>query len=1161
MRFPNISTAVLAAFFLLGKPPLPAQTVIFSEDFNACNGLPAGWQAHINGYQDALWYVGTATNSNAPGQSIDGSCCLIIDDDGTGEDTPGFVADFVSPAFDASQFSTVALTLDVHYRDWNEADESFKILLWDGTQEIELAAFDNDWQTGNNFFDYVTLRYDLAFITRTTAARLIIRYDDADEWNWWAAVDNIKVTGTGQGTNILAETFNACSLPAGWESQILTGGQAWQFGVVDNPNCPDYASTIDGSCMVFFDDDILGQNAPYSVARLASPWFNGADFAKYRVSFDLVHRYYSEIFRVYVQDDAGTETLVQEWGDDVGGPNFDNSENLELDLSAYRAKQMRVVFEFDDGQDWGWWSGLDNVKITGEGSGNDLCVNALSLQSGAACILADNRTALFDGPVAACATKSVAGLWYRWTADFTGTAKFTSGADFNDVLTVFTGSCANPQTAFCHNRDEHGFTGEAAHFQVTNGTSYLLRVSGQDGGFGLPRGGLCARIENAATVPTAPANDDCQNAATLTLDAPCLGGTNLHGATSTQIPSLNELARADVWYKFVAPSLSPTANKVLEIKTNADFSDIITVYRGGCNNLQEVAANHKGGALELPALTAGQTYRVQIAGTFATVEGSLCPQLIEKQLNAPTNDDCPDAKNVPVGGACTASDNEFATFSGLRPPCAVTVEQDVWFKFTAPASGAVRLNAGAEFEHVLAVWSGGCNNLEPVFCAKNPKRCDGFVTVGDLTPGQVYRVQIGTLNGAGTSGAVCLKITNAANPPDFQALELHVQEICNGIGTAEIRIEATNGLPPYTYIGVQNGATLNGGDEYLAVVTDAQGCEISVNGIVDDCANWVGCNLSASLTVEQPRCFGDQNGALTANALDGAEPYTYLWSNSATTQTIANLPAGEYTCTVTDAAGCETVLTQTLTAPALLTATPTKISNPLCFGDQNGSLTIEISGGTSPYGYSWSNGQNTPTATGLAAGVHACTVTDAAGCVTVFSQNLLDPVALTAWVTGSTKPVQGQNNGSIQVQAGGGTGSLTYQWSVGGQPVSAQQNLVNVPGGTYTLVVTDQNGCTTSLAFVLEETVSTSAAGDVFFAEIFPNPTQGAATLSISLREMEDLSLTLTDATGRTLRSWTVAQVLRQQIPLDLSGLPTGVYELRLRAGSANVARKVVVQF
>jgi len=990
MRLPFV--VLLLSLFTTSQ--LSAQTILFSEDFNGC-ALPAGWQVSSVGNQNPVWLVGYSTNDDALGQSIDSTCCLIIDDDATGDNTPAYVISFTSPAFNASQHSTVELTMDVHYRDWNEAEEYFDVLVTDGVTEKIIAHYDQQRRNGQLLSDHFTLKYDLSLITQSPQTRIILRYNDAGGYAWWAAVDNIMVRGFGIGTNVVAETFNDCQKPTDWETEVVAGDADWSFGLVDTAS-KGYSSgnSMDGTCFALFDDDLVGQDAPYSTVRLATPWFDGSDFARYELNFDVILRYVKERIAVIVQHGNGDEFVVIESDGDVGGPYFPQYVHAALDLSAYRNQQMRVVFQYVDGNDWGWWAGIDNVKITGSGVANDLCDNATQIFTGVNCMEDNNRTALFDGPPASCTEKSVAGLWYTWQASFNGQAKVTTRADFNDVVSVFTGSCPAPAALLCNNRDEHGFTGETTYFTAQAGTTYLIRVSGQEGGFGVSRGNLCINIEQVPNVPVAPANDNCTNAVVLTENANCLTISNLYATTAQALPSLNTLARADVWYRFTAPALP--ANEQLEIRSNADFSDIITLYQGTCAALQEVAGNHKGGALDLPALTAGQTYLVQIAGTFATIEGNVCPKLQRKQVDAPINDDCVAAVSVPIGGQCASGSNFNASFSGKQPSCVVSADRDVWFKFVAPSSGSVRLNSGASFEHVLTVWEGACNNLSEVFCAKNPLRCNGYFSVGNLSAGQTYYVQIASWNGAAglNSGDICLKILNGLTPPEFQPLALEIEEQCLGAGLAKLNVQAIDGVGPYTLQGAPDGQILASGDIYLVIATDAMGCEQSVIGIVDECLV-SSCNLAASVTAQNPSCAATSNGALTANVIGGVEPYSYLWSNNATAPTIQNLNGGIYTVTVTDALDCETVIIQELLSPAPIIVSPTSLEQP-GQGQNNGAIFVEVSGGTGMYTFLWlRNGAvfvNSEDLTNAPAGEYELQVTDGNGCVTTVAFTLSEVV-------------------------------------------------------------------------------------------------------------------------------------------------------------------------
>ncbi len=1080
----RLCTLLLALLFsALCATGLSAQTVLFAEDFNGCN-LPAGWDVVSTGNQNPVWYVSDSVqNDDDNGQSMNGSCFLFIDDDATGNNTPAYSIDFISPPFDASQHATVELNVDIHYRDWAEANEFFAVLVTDGTTETEISRFEKGRQTGDSVGDYITLKYDLSLVTHSPNARLIFRYDDAGGYNWWAGVDNIQVIGSGQGTNVVAETFNACQLPDGWESEVVTGDDAWRFGLIDTTSKAYSSGTsMDGTCFAYFDDDAIGPAAPYSKVRLATPWFAGTDFAAFTLNFDVILRYYKEKIAVYVQQGDGQEYLVRESTEDVGGPYFPDYQHVTLDLSTYRSQQMRVIFEYDDGKDWGWWVGLDNVKITGAGQVNDLCSHAKTLLTGDNCQPGDNRTAVFDGPLTPCTDKGVGGLWYKWTPSFSGIAKLTTEAKFNDVVNVFTGGCATPQLLLCDNRDEHGFTGETSYFNVQSGQEYFVRVSGRDADFGAPRGDLCIAVNQTSAFPSKPINDDCANAINLAINATCITSNNINGTMSANLPSLNELARADVWYTFVAPTVA--ANEQLVIESNATFSDIITVYRGGCAALNEVTGNHHGGHLDLTTLTVGETYFVQIAGNFATVEGTLCPQILKKVISAPINDNCVAAINVPIGGQCTAGTNVDATYAGLKPTCMVSIDQDIWFKFVVPASGAVRINSGADFEHVLAVWQGDCTNMTQIFCAENPLRCDGYLYVGGLTPGQTYYIQIAssrTLAGGLATGNVCLKILDANTPPDFQPISLQVQENCTGVGTAQLLVTTNGGVAPLTFQGSVDGQALNSGDLYLVIVTDAIGCTQSLLGVVDAC-NAGNCILNATLTPTSPACYGHANGSLTVNTIGGTAPYQYKWSDNSTESMLNNIAAGIYAVTVTDALGCEAIISQTLS-------------------------------------------------------------------------NLPAIEAINATIT---QPAAGQNNGSIYLDVQGGNGQYAYNWTLNGAFFVASEDLTNAPAGNYQVEITDANGCTATFEYALI-TVGTSAINDQIFAEVFPNPARDKATLAVAFSTPQSLVLSLTDAAGRVLRSWKIDHVTEQNIPLEIKDLPSGAYQLRIRAGQTSLVRTLTV--
>lgn len=1073
----------LCSIFLLVMCAIPAgyaQVSLLKEDFNSCI-LPQGWQVSTSGNPVVEWYVGIAQNDQIQGQSIDSTCFLFIDDYSNPSST-SYVLNFVSPSFNVTPYETVLFTMDVYFR--SREDDYMDILVTDGAKEVLLARYDKGWNNDGGPADHFTLKHDLSLSSKSTTARIIIRYvSPTSSDGFFAGIDNISIVGSGSGANVIREAFNDCVKPAGWTTEVLNGTNGWQFGRVP-PGTSAYnnGSTMDGSCFVYFND-IEFEDTQSSATRLYSPWFDGTKFFEYELNFDAMLRYNGgEVLNVYLQQDPSEDIVLYRSEGHVGGPSLPDFLHFTFDLTPYRSPQMRLVFEFDDNDVWGYWTGLDNVKVTGRGPAFDFCSQALTLLTGAPCQVANNATALFDGPDAGCSGKTTGSLWYRWQADFSGAAKLSTHASFNDVVSIFSGSCTGLVPEICDNYDEHGFAGENTYFTAQNGKQYYIRISGLAEGFGLSRGDICVEVNQAGGTPTRPNNDHCANAVSLAVNTACTNGSNVNALTSATLPSLNQLARADVWYRFTATALP--AGEVYEIRSNANFSDIITVYRGGCNSLQEVAGNHAGGTLELPALTNGTTYYVQIAGNFATVEGSLCAQVVTKKMKTPVNDNCLAAVPLTLDGPCVAGSNADAGFSGLQPSCAVAANRDIWFKFEAPAFGSVHINTGATFEHTLALWEGDCGQLKQVYCAANPLRCTGYVTAGSLNSGQTYYLQIASRVGAAGSGAgtVCVRVLDGKTQAAFKPLSLAVQTACVGMDTAKLTVKVSGGTAPYTFPANTPGQILLSGMPYTVAVADANGCENYVSGVVGPCASNV-CTQEVGLDALQPLCAGE-TGALFADLSGGTPPFEFYWSNDIFTPDNAGLPAGTYTITVIDANGCESVLTETIIPPDSVRITPDNIAFP----------------------------------------------------------------------------TQGQSNGAIQITVSGGTGPYEYTWLVNGNPfATGTEDLGNLRKGLYSLLVRDVNGCEGAFWVNLPETVGTKLRIAPAHARLTPNPATDRAQLWVSFSQTRTVRLSITDAAGRTLRDWTAEYVREQQLPIELGDLPGGVYFLWARADEESFVTKLVV--
>ncbi|MFM2135914.1 MAG: hypothetical protein RL021_1314, partial [Bacteroidota bacterium] len=273
-------------------------------------------------------------------------------------------------------------------------------------------------------------------------------------------------------------------------------------------------------------------------------------------------------------------------------------------------------------------------------------------------------------------------------------------------------------------------------------------------------------------------------------------------------------------------------------------------------------------------------------------------------------------------------------------------------------------------------------------------------------------------------------------------------------------VAASGGTPVYTYSWSPGGATTTSlsnlaSGAYTVTVTDAADCTQTAIASVSNSGA-----PSASATQLQPvSCYGGSNGSVTVLATGGAVPYSYNWSNGSTAQSATNLAAGNYNVTVTDAFGCISVATVTVSQPPAIVPV-SAVTQVTCYGGANGVISLTTTGGTSPYSYNWSNGGGTnATASGLAAGTYTVTVTDANGCTTTLAANIPQPTPVVPSWTSVPVACNGGSNGSATVNATGGIGPYTYSWSNGSTGAIA----VGLAAGSYPATVTDANGCSSTV--------------------------------------------------------------------------------------------------
>ncbi len=296
-------------------------------------------------------------------------------------------------------------------------------------------------------------------------------------------------------------------------------------------------------------------------------------------------------------------------------------------------------------------------------------------------------------------------------------------------------------------------------------------------------------------------------------------------------------------------------------------------------------------------------------------------------------------------------------------------------------------------------------------------------------------------------------------------------ETCNEFDDGTINVSAVGGTSPYVY---DNGSTTNtdgsftglAAGSYSITITDANGCTTTCDDVLIGEPQAVTCTITGS---EDVSCNGYTDGTISVLAGGGTGPYVYDDGNTTNTDgSFTGLAAGSYSITITDANGCTTTCDDVLIGePQAVTCTITGSEDVSCNGYTDGTISVLAGGGTGPYVYDDGNTTNTDGSfTGLAAGSYSITITDANGCTTTCDDVLIgEPQAVTCTITGSEDvSCNGYTDGTISVLAGGGTGPYVYD---DGNTTNTDGSFTGLAAGTYSITITDANGCTTTCDDVL----------------------------------------------------------------------------------------------
>lgn len=341
---------------------------------------------------------------------------------------------------------------------------------------------------------------------------------------------------------------------------------------------------------------------------------------------------------------------------------------------------------------------------------------------------------------------------------------------------------------------------------------------------------------------------------------------------------------------------------------------------------------------------------------------------------------------------------------------------------------------------------------------------DTTATADSLSAG-TYTVTLTDANNCTTTGSATVE-----SPPDLVSLLGVTDPTCVDDTTGAITVVVNGGTPDYTYLWNTGDTTamINnlGSGTYMVTITDANGCAIQDTATLSPVSE-----IQISTNSIGESCPDENDGIASVEASNGVAPYSYLWSNGSTTDTITGLEPGVYRVTVTDDVGCERIGFEIVPeAPALeITVATTDVTT--C-GAGDGTAKATVDEGVAPITFDWSTGATMDSIGNLSAGTYFVTATDANECMVIDTFTITEPPAVAVGVDATPNICEGTQDGLASAIALGGTEPFTFVWSTG----DSTQTIQNLTAGTYTVTLTDAFGCTSVDSASIDEFPAISAA-------------------------------------------------------------------------------------
>ncbi len=384
---------------------------------------------------------------------------------------------------------------------------------------------------------------------------------------------------------------------------------------------------------------------------------------------------------------------------------------------------------------------------------------------------------------------------------------------------------------------------------------------------------------------------------------------------------------------------------------------------------------------------------------------------------------------------------------------------------------------------------------------------------------------------------------------------------CDGSATAD----ASGGSGNYSYKWDDpDGQTTKTADSlcpgtYTVTVTDQQGGCATIDTVTVGDA---GDAPTVTTTKSNASCGSSCDGSATADASGGSGSYSYQWDDpdNQTTKTADSLCAGTYTVTVTDDQnGCSETDTVTIPKDNSLTLT-NNTTDVTCRGDCDGKASVNASGGNGNYSYQWDDpdNQKSQTATGLCAGTYTVTVTDGNGCSSEDTVSVTEPDQALGLATTNDTADPNNCDGELTANATGGVPSYSYQWNDPNGQTS--QTASGLCPGTFTVVVTDANGCKDTAEATVHLSIGLEEEGKrALGVKAYPVPANKQLNLELPAAYQDGkVRITVHNVMGEQL-DVVKGKIGTKWMELDASSYPEGVYFIGIHHGGEVTWKRVPV--